>query len=331
MNVTVVGAGSWGSAVAWLLGGKQHQVRLWARSPELAEQISQSHRNPNYLSDVEFPTAVSATSDLANALEDAEAVVLVTPSSALPQIAGQIAASGVAAELPVVQLSKGIEAGSGRLLLDVLAEALGNSERLAVLTGPNHAEEVVRSLPSATVVASASSQTASFFQELFNTPTFRVYTSSDTIGTQLCGAAKNIIAIACGISDGLGFGDNTTAMLMTRGLAEISRLVTQLGGDSMTCMGLAGMGDLIATCTSEHSRNRAFGLELAHGGTLEAYQQRTHMVVEGALACQTITSLAAQHGIEMPISQAVRSIAAGEHTAAQMTDILIARLAKSEF
>jgi glycerol-3-phosphate dehydrogenase len=210
-------------------------------------------------------------------------------------------------------------------------EHQGPHERLAVLSGPNHAEEVMRGIPSATVVASLSQDTADFFQALFATPAFRVYTSRDTIGVQLCGAAKNIIAIACGLAAGMGFGDNTTAMLMTRGLAEISRLASRLGGDPLTCMGLAGMGDLIATCTSTHSRNRAFGLELAKGGTLEAYQTRTHMVVEGALACKTVTDMARAHGVEMPISMVVRNVVWDQQPLDQALASLIERSFKPEF
>jgi glycerol-3-phosphate dehydrogenase (NAD(P)+) len=317
MRVTVIGAGSWGSAIACLLGNAGHEVQLWARDAELAATINNTRHNPRYLSDIVFPQTVQATASLKNSVEKTESLVLVTPSSALPQMADHLASLGVAT-LPLVLLSKGIERTGGHLLLEVLAERLGAhsgeaatqgaAEHLAVLSGPNHAEEVARNIPSATVVASLSEQTARFFQALFSTPAFRVYTSTDVVGVQLCAAAKNIIAIACGLASGLGMGDNTLALLMTRGLAEISRLVASQGGEQLTCMGLAGMGDLVATCTSPHSRNRGFGLELASGKTLEAYQQRTHMVVEGAAASLSITDLARKQGIELPISEALRSI-----------------------
>ncbi len=204
-------------------------------------------------------------------------------------------------------------------------------DRLAVLSGPNHAEEVARGIPSATVVASRSHDTAITFQQLFATQSFRVYTSEDVVGVQLNGAAKNIFAIACGLAAGLGFGDNTAAMLMTRGIAEISRLVVKLGGDPLTCMGLAGVGDLIATCYSPHSRNRSFGLELASGGSLEAYQQRTHMVVEGALACRTVTDLAREHGVDMPISNTMRSIVWDKLATDEAITLLLERSFKPEF
>ena len=350
LRVSVIGAGSWGSAVAWLLGEKGQQVRLWARSEALVAEFNASHHNPRYLADLHFAPNVVATSDLGECLDSSEAVVLATPSSAVADMVGQVAehldgrADGGRSDgptdatdgqprgqTPLVLLSKGIEGASGRLLLDVLAERLGNAERLAVLSGPNHAEEVVQGTPAATVVASTSAETARFFQSLFATPAFRVYTSSDVVGVQLSGASKNIIAIACGLAAGLGFGDNTAALLMTRGLAEISRLAVKLGGDPLTCLGLAGVGDLIATCTSPHSRNRAFGLELAGGGTLEAYQQRTHMVVEGALACKTITDLAHAHQVEMPIGMMVRGIVWDGRSIDDSLNSLIERTLKPEF
>jgi glycerol-3-phosphate dehydrogenase (NAD(P)+) len=376
LRVSVIGAGSWGSAVAWLLGEKGHQVRLWARSTELVAEFNTRHHNPRYLKDLVFAPNVLATSDLDECLDGTDAVVLATPSAVVAEMGRQLAEclegrsgglpdalasggrsgglasgglpsgvrldvppavppdavpDGAAGQTPLVLLSKGIEGESGRLLLDVLGESLGHVERLAVLSGPNHAEEVVRGTPAATVVASASTETAQFFQSLFATPAFRVYTSSDAVGVQLNGASKNIVAIACGLAAGLGFGDNTAALLMTRGLAEISRLTVKLGGDPLTCLGLAGVGDLIATCTSPHSRNRAFGLELAAGGTLEAYQQRTHMVVEGALACKTITDLAHAHQVEMPIGMVVRGIVWDGRSIDASLNSLIERTLKPEF
>ena len=330
MKVSVIGAGSWGSAVAWLLGGKGDEVRLWARSDELVETLNATHHNPRYLESVELPASVIASTDLSETLRGTEAVVLATPSIAVSKMTEDISAY-LDHQTPLVLLSKGIESPTGALLLDVLAKTLGSPDRLGVLSGPNHAEEVARGIPSATVIASQSKETAEFFQALFATPVFRVYTSQDTIGVQLCGAAKNVIAIACGLAAGLGLGDNTAAMLMTRGLAEISRLVIQLGGSSITCMGLAGMGDLIVTCTSQHSRNRAFGLELASGRTLEDYQSRTHMVVEGAVASRTVTDLALAHDVDMPISRVIRSIVWEQQGIDEAFACLIERSFKPEF
>jgi glycerol-3-phosphate dehydrogenase (NAD(P)+) len=231
----------------------------------------------------------------------------------------------------VITLSKGVELSTGMLGIEVLGEVLGAAGRLAVLSGPNHAEEVARGLPSATVIASRNHGTALFFQELFAAPYFRVYTSTDALGVQLCGAAKNIIAIATGMAAGKGFGDNTAALIMTRGLAEISRLVTSLGGEQVTCMGLAGMGDLVVTCTSKHSRNRSFGVAVAQGRTLEDYERETHMVVEGALACKSVTALAAKHGIEMPISEVVRHILWDKAPIDEIIEELEGRPLKREF
>jgi glycerol-3-phosphate dehydrogenase (NAD(P)+) len=330
MKVSVIGAGSWGSAIAWLLGTKGLDVGLWARSSELAASLNATRHNPRYLEDITFPPTVTASDNLEEVLKDAEAVVSVTPSAFVGEMAERMAPC-LDDTTPLVLLSKGIELATGTLLLDVLAARLGNNERLAVLSGPNHAEEVARAAPSATVVASSSSATADFFQTLFATPAFRVYTSADTVGVQLCGAAKNIVAIACGLAAGLGFGDNTAALLMTRGLAEISRLTAKLGGEPLTCMGLAGMGDLIATCTSQHSRNRAFGLELAQGSTLAAYQERTHMVVEGALASRSVTSLAQAHSVDMPISMVVRNVIWDQQPLNDAFASLIDRSFKPEF
>ena len=192
--------------------------------------------------------------------------------------------------------------------IEVFEAEMGNPARFAVLSGPNHAEEVIKAIPSGTVIASPSEQTAFFFRDLFATDTFRTYVSGDVCGVELCAAFKNVIAIAVGVSYGIGFGDNTAAMLMTRGLAEMSRLVVRAGGQAITCMGLAGTGDLIATCTSEHSRNRRFGKLLAEGGTLDDFTAQTHMVAEGALACKTLATLSEQYHVELPITDVVRSI-----------------------
>lgn len=329
-KVAVIGAGSWGSAVAWLLGTKGIQVALWSRNQDLVRDINDTHHNPRYLSDLVLPETVIAHSDLSLAVDGVKAVVLVTPSLALAEMGTQLKPL-IADDLPLMILSKGLDPESGGLLDETLTSIVGHPERIAVLSGPNHAEEVSRGVPSATVVASVNDACALFFQELMATPTFRVYVSSDTIGVQLCGAAKNIVAIACGLAAGIGLGDNTQATIMTRGLAEIARLVEAAGGDQITCMGLAGMGDLIATCTSEHSRNRSFGMELAHGGSLEDYQARTHMIVEGALAARTVLTIAARYGVEMPICERVRSIVWDGQSIDQAAQALINRDFKPEF
>ena len=307
MRIAVIGAGSWGTALAQVLAGNGHDVGLWARKPEVAAAINADHRNPRYLSDVVLSERIAASSSHEEVLEGACAAVIVTPSSIMRDVADRLAGL-VAEDFPVIVCSKGVEEGSGLLPVEVFEAEMGNAARLAVLSGPNFAAEVIRGIPSGTVVASPDAGTAAFFQELFARDAFRTYASDDVIGVELCAAFKNVIAIAVGVSYGIGFGDNTAAMLMTRGIAEMSRLVVRCGGQALTCMGLAGTGDLVATCTSEHSRNRRFGKLLAEGGTLEEFTERTHMVVEGALACRTLKTLADAYGVELPITDVVRSV-----------------------
>ena len=351
MKLAVIGAGSWGTAAAVLLAQNGHDVMLWARRPELAACIEEAGLNEEYLPGVELPISVKATSNLERALGEAEAIVLATPSKAVRAQCEQMKPY-YQPGTPLVLLSKGVENTSGLLLLDVVSSVLSDNDSasrtqpqpstlpsslltlnspLAVLSGPNHAEEVARGVLSATLVASENPEVAELFQGLFASETFRVYTSADVLGVQLCGAAKNIIALAAGILAGSGYGDNTAAMLMTRGLAEISRLVEALGGESQTCMGLAGMGDLIVTCTSHLSRNRSFGVAMAKGETLESYEAKTHMVVEGALASKSVTNLASLHGVELPICEMVRRAVWEELALDEMISLLMMRPAKPEF
>lgn len=307
MRVAVIGAGSWGTAVSWLLGSKGHEVSLWSREESIARGINETHHNPVYLPDVDLGDNVFASHEMSEVLKGVQAVVMVTPSVGVRDTAHAMQPY-LGDDIPVVVLSKGVEAGTSQLMTEILIDELGNPARIAGLSGPNHAEEVSKGIPSATVVAAYAPQTALFFQELFTTPFFRVYTNDDVLGVELCGAGKNVVAIACGICDGLGYGDNTKASLMTRGLAEMARLGEALGANPLTYMGLAGMGDLVVTCTSRHSRNRAFGESLAHGGTLEEYQAKTKMVAEGAVACRSIHELALERGVDMPLVSMVYGI-----------------------
>lgn len=307
MKVSVIGAGSWGTAIAQTLAGKGYNIGLWARKPEVVSSINIEHVNPRYLSDVKLSENIVATVSHKDTLVNAEATVIVTPSNLIRGVARALAPC-IDDDFPIIICSKGVEEGSGLLPVEVFEDELGNSDRLAVLSGPNHAEEVIRQVPSATVIASTSQDTARYFQDMFATETFRTYTSSDAIGVEICAAFKNIIAIAVGISYGIGFGDNTAALLMTRGIAEMSRLVAACGGDPLTCMGLAGAGDMIATCTSEHSRNRRLGSMIAEGKTLDDFTAETHMVAEGALACKTMETLAEMQSVELPITKVVRGI-----------------------
>ena len=265
-----------------------------------------------------------------DALLRARAAAIVTPSNLMRGVARALA-DVVDAEFPIVICSKGVEEGSGLLPIDVMADVLGARGRFAVLSGPNHAEEVVRGVPAATVVASPSLDAARLFQDLFATEAFRTYTSDDVCGVELCGAFKNVIAIAVGLSYGMGFGDNTAALLLTRGLAEMSRLVVACGGQALTCMGLAGAGDMVATCMSRHSRNRRFGEMLAAGGTLADFAAKTHRVAEGAVACKSVAGLAEERGVELPIAQVVRGIVWEGLDARAAAEALASRPLTTEF
>lgn len=305
-EVAVIGSGSWGTAIARLLGKKGAHVRLWSYNKDVPAIINETHRNPRYLPDVELCNTVCSNS-FAEVLDGADCVVVVCPSSHLRSVAEQFSAF-LGDAVPVVVLSKGVEAGTGLTMHDVLLDVVGHKERLACLSGPNHAEEVSREMYAASVVASTNESCAEYFQELFTAPYFRVYTSRDVIGVELCAASKNIVAIANGMCVAMELGDNASAALVTRGVAEITRLVVAMGGDALTCMGLAGMGDLVVTCNSPHSRNRSLGELLVEGGTLEQFQERTHMVAEGAVACVTVTDLSRSLHVEMPIAELVRSV-----------------------
>jgi len=329
MRTAIIGAGSWGTAVAWLLGGKGVEVTLWAREAEIAEGINQERRNPLFLKDIALDPWVKATCDMERAIHGADAVVIVTPSHGVRGVAEQMSAA-LGRTVPVVNLAKGVEQGSLMRMTEVLEDVLGHRERLAALSGPNHAEEVSKGVPSATVVAAYTEDVGRLLQDMFMTPFFRVYTNPDVVGVELCGASKNVVAVAAGMSDGLGYGDNTKATLMTRGLAEMSRLGAHLGANPLTYMGLAGMGDLIVTCTSRHSRNRALGEWVATGGTVESYSAETHMVAEGAKSAVSLDDLAHKLGMEMPITHQVRAILYEGHQASEAGAVLMGRSARDE-
>ena len=330
MKVSVIGAGSWGTALSQVLAKNGNNVGLWARRPEVVKSINSEHRNPRYLSDVDLDRDIVATVSYKDTLLRAKAAVIVTPST-LIRGAARALADVVDSDFPVVVCSKGVEEGSGLLPIDILDAEMGNRERFAVLSGPNHAEEVIKGVPAATVIASESPETAAFFQNLFASESFRAYTSDDARGVELCAAFKNVIAIAVGISYGLGFGDNTAALLVSRGLAEMSRLVVACGGKALTCMGLAGTGDMVATCMSHHSRNRTFGEMLAAGKTLDDFTAETHMVAEGANACRNVRVLSERYGVELPLADAVRSVVWEGADPKEIAKALTARSLKPEF
>ncbi len=329
MRISVIGAGSWGTAVSWLLGGKGHEVSLWARESEIAAGVNESRHNPLYLPEVVLPESVRASDDVGVALRGAEAVVMVTPSVGVRRTA-EAMAPHLADDTPVVILSKGVEQDTLMLMTEVLVDVFGGKDRVAGLSGPNHAEEVSKGVPSATVVAAYEPSVAEKFQDIFMAPFFRVYTNTDVVGVELCGASKNVVAIAAGMCDGLGYGDNTKATLMTRGLAEMSRLGCALGANPLTYMGLAGMGDLIVTCTSRHSRNRGIGQFVAEGGTMEQWAGETNMVAEGAVACLSLSALGEREKVELPLTNMVRQVLYEGLDPAEAGKYLMGREAKDE-
>ena len=331
MDVAVIGAGSWGTALAQVAARNGHNVRLWARRDEVARAINETHRNPAYLKDADLSPAITASSDCAHAIDGADAVIVVTPSKFMRETAERLASAQVGPDVPIVICTKGVEGETGMVPVQIYEDVLGNPRRLAALSGPNHAEEIVKGVPAATVVASEEPETAVFFQTLLGSEAFRVYTSEDVLGVELCAAFKNVIAIGVGVSYGLGYGDNTAAMLMTRGQAEMSRLVTAAGGSPLTCMGLAGTGDLIATCMSRHSRNRTFGEALARGVTVDEYEAQHHMVAEGAQACKTIVTLSERFDVELPICDVVRGMVWEGVAPEDVAEMLLTRTPKPEF
>lgn len=328
-TVAVIGAGSWGTSASWLLAGKGHDVQIWAREAEIAEGINATRHNPVYMTDVELPASVYATPDIEAALNGADAVVVVTPSVGVRDTSSAMRPY-LDASTPVIILSKGVESETLMLMTEVLEDTLGHRERLAGLSGPNHAEEVGRGIPSATVVAAYEEKVGRFFQDLFMTRFFRVYTNSDVVGVELCGASKNVVAVGAGMCDGLGYGDNTKATLMTRGLAEMSRLGQVMGANPLTYMGLAGVGDLIATCTSKNSRNRSLGEFVGRGGTLEGWRAHTNMVAEGAYACISVEELGKRLGVELPITRQVRAVLYEDVPVTDGEEALLGRAARDE-
>jgi glycerol-3-phosphate dehydrogenase (NAD(P)+) len=326
-HVAVVGAGSWGTAVASIAARNVPAV-LWARRPELAAQIRDEHVNGDYLPQVTLPESLHATSDLEEALRDAEVVVMGVPSHGFRDILGD-AAAHIGDGVPVISLTKGVEQDTLKRMTEVVADVLPGHPA-GVLTGPNLAKEIMAGFPAASVVALADGQVCTDLQRLFATPTFRVYTNQDVVGCEVAGALKNVMAIAAGMADGLGFGDNTRAALITRGLAELSRLGIALGGDPLTFSGLAGMGDLVATCISRQSRNRHVGEELGKGRTIAEITAEMNMVAEGVKTSRAVCQLAAQHGVEMPIAEQVVAVLYDNRTAGDVIAALMQREAKAE-
>jgi len=302
MKIAVIGAGSWGTALASILGERHQSVRLWAREADLVEELNTTRQNSRFLPGVMLPKTVEVTGDVKEAGRHAELVVMVTPSHGVRETAARLAGV-IPQDAILVTCAKGLEVGTLKRMSEVIAEEIPYlSSRIAALSGPNHAEEVGQKQPSATVVACPSRQIAELVQEAFMLPYFRVYTNPDILGVELGGALKNIIALGSGIAEGLGYGDNAKAALMTRGLAEISRLGIAMGAKPHTFGGLAGVGDLIVTCTSRHSRNRRAGMLVAEGKTLKEVETATNMVAEGIRSTSAAYELSKRFAVNMPIT-----------------------------
>lgn len=306
MKIAILGAGSWGTALSIPLTDNGHRVWLWARNRAHAEEMLQKRENVRYLPGIRLPEEVSITDDIAEAVEGAALVVFAVPFRALPEVA-RLCRALVKGSL-VMSTAKGIGTGQAITGSQILTEELGSQARVCCLSGPNFAQEVSRRLPSVTVVAARSPAVAEEAQNLLMTGRFRVYVSYDELGVQLGGALKNVVAIAVGMSDGLGLGHNARAGLITRGLAEMTRLGIALGAEARTFAGLSGLGDLVLTCTGDYSRNRRAGLAVAKGQSLEEFVEQTGLLVEGAYTVTTAMQLSARLGVEMPICEEVYKI-----------------------
>jgi glycerol-3-phosphate dehydrogenase (NAD(P)+) len=307
--VGVVGAGSWGTALASVLAKKGHEVHLWALESEVVDDIRRSQENKTYLPWSCLPTNLQATEDLGEALAEAEFVISVAPSQFVGNVMAD-AAQYIREDALIVSASKGIEIATLRRMDEVMGSVFSPAqmEGLCVLSGPSFAKEVADEMPTAVVVASASAASAVLVQDLFQTSYFRVYTGSDVVGVELAGALKNVVALAAGVVVGLGYGQNTLAALITRGVAEMRRLGIAMGAEASTFAGLAGMGDLVLTCTGSLSRNRSVGYRLGQGETLEAILGTMSAVAEGVKTVQAVHDLAERYGVEMPISEEVYGI-----------------------
>ncbi|HYQ90190.1 MAG TPA: NAD(P)H-dependent glycerol-3-phosphate dehydrogenase [Candidatus Binatia bacterium] len=335
MRVAVLGGGGWGTTLALILESKDHEVRLWVYEADEAERMDRTRENTTFLPGVTIPSRIRITNQLAEAAPSAEMIVLATPSRVLRDVAQSLLAHAgphLQTARAIVIGSKGLEPKTLLRMSEVLAEVLPEplTPKVVVLTGPSHAEEVSRRVPTAVVAASSLAASAALVQEAFSTEWFRVYTNDDVTGVEIAAALKNVVAIAAGICDGLGFGDSTKGALLTRGLVEISRLGEALGARASTFSGLAGMGDLIATAMSRHSRNRRLGEAVGRGMKLEEALASSKMVVEGVGTAHAAVDLARRHGVELPIAEQVRAILYDGKSATTAIRELLTRDLKAE-
>jgi glycerol-3-phosphate dehydrogenase (NAD(P)+) len=332
-KLAFIGAGSWGTATAALVARKNDcETMLWARRPELAETINLYHENPEYLSGVQLPESLRATNDLEEALHGADVVVMGVPSHGFRSVLREV--GEIAGPTPCyTSLTKGLEVDTRKRMSQVLAEEIdGLSDScISILTGPNLAKEVVQGFPAASTVACKDESTARKLQDIFHAPTFRCYTNTDVVGCELGGAFKNVIAIAAGMADGMGFGDNTKATVMTRGLAEMARFSIKFGAQPLTFLGLAGVGDLMATCASPQSRNHSVGIELGKGRKIDEIISSMNMIAEGVKSCKPILELGLEAGVWMPITENVVKICHEGHTVEDVVADLLSREIRSEF
>jgi glycerol-3-phosphate dehydrogenase (NAD(P)+) len=326
-KAAVIGAGSWGTAVAALTARNAPTV-LWARRAELADEIDRTRVNREYLPGFQLPKRLRATSDLEEAVAGADVVVMGVPSHGFRDVLSR-ARPHIGPGVPVISLTKGVEQKTLKRMTEVVSEVLPGHP-CGVLTGPNLSKEVIAGYPTASVVAVADDELAVDLQRLFNTDSFRVYTNPDVVGCEVGGALKNVMAIASGIADGMGFGDNTRATLITRGLAELTRLGVALGGEPLTFAGLAGMGDLVATCISPQSRNHHVGMELGKGRLIDDIVAEMRMVAEGVKTSKAVVDLAARVHVEMPIAAQVVAVLYEGQQASAMVPALMQRETKAE-
>lgn len=327
MRIAVIGAGSWGTTVASLAARNTTTV-LWARNESVADEINSAHTNCAYLPGFDLPEVLEATHELADAIRGAELVVMGVPSHGFRQVITALAVH-LDDVVPVVSLTKGVEQGTNARMTEILRELLPHNP-IGVLSGPNLAKEVMAGHPTGAVIAMTDQRVAERVQAAISSPGFRVYSNTDVIGAELGGAFKNVIAIAAGMVDGMGFGDNTKATLITRGLSELARLGAKLGGKVLTFGGLAGLGDLIATCSSQQSRNRFVGEGLGRGRALVDITSEMKMVAEGVKSCGPVHEIAIANGLELPIVEQVTRVVRDGVTAVEALESLLARPATSE-
>ena len=326
-HLAVVGSGSWGTTVANVVA-KNHPTTLWARRNELAEQISTRHENADYLRGVRLVESLRCSSVLDEVVAGARVVMMAVPSNGYREVALEVAKC-VPSDVPIVSLAKGLERDSLLRMTEIVGQLMPQNP-VAVLTGPNLAHEILAGQPAATVVACRDEQIAKQIQKIFSLPTLRVYTNEDVIGCEIAGVVKNVIAIAAGIAQGMGFGDNSKATLITRGLVEMSRLGVALGANPNTFLGLAGLGDVVATCASAKSRNTAVGVRLGRGESVSAITESMSMVAEGVRSSLSVLQLAQRCKVEMPITQQVAAVCEGKTNAKDALTLLMARANKSE-